>query len=124
MWDKWVFLAGLGAITCLMRAPIGTVNRAPGGPEFSSGMLAEAVTVATAAGYPPGDRIMEFAEDVISDTESDHSTSMYWDLTHGNPVEADHIIGDLVTRGRELGVPTPLLSLAHTHLSVYSARRA
>lgn|SRR5690625_134536 len=123
MWDKWVFLASLGAITCLMRAPIGTVNQAPGGPEFSSGMLAEAVTVATAAGYPPGGRIMEFAEDVVSDTEGDHSTSMYWDLIHGNPVEADHIIGDLVARGRALGVPTPLLSLAHTHLSVHSARR-
>ena len=48
---------------------------------------------------------------------------MYWDLTHDNPVEGDHIVGDLVARGRELGVPTPLFSLAHTHLSVYSAAR-
>ncbi|MGW5877558.1 ketopantoate reductase family protein [Nocardiopsis terrae] len=123
MWDKWIFLASLGAVTCLMRAPIGRVNRAPGGAEFSAGMLAEAVAVATAAGHPPGERILEFANDVVSDTERDTSTSMYWDLTHDNPVEGDHVVGDLVARGRALGVPTPLFSLAHTHLSVYSAAR-
>ncbi|WP_199776590.1 ketopantoate reductase family protein [Nocardiopsis sp. SBT366] len=123
MWDKWVFLGSLGAVTCLMRAPIGRVNRAPGGSEFSAGTFAEAITVATAAGYPPSDRIRGFADKVISDTERDTSTSMYWDLTHDNPVEGDHIVGDLVVRGRELGVPTPLFSLAHTHLSVYSAAR-
>lgn len=123
MWDKWVFLASLGAITCLMRAPIGPVNRAPGGSEFSAGMFAEAIAVATAAGYPPSDRIRGFADKVISDTERETSTSMYWDLTHDNPVEGDHIVGDLVARGRELGVPAPLFSLAHTHLSVYSAAR-
>lgn len=123
MWDKWVFLASLGAVTCLMRAPIGRVNRAPGGSEFSAGMFAEAIAVATAAGYPPSDRIRGFADKVISDTERETSTSMYWDLTHDNPVEGDHIVGDLVARGRELGVPTPLFALAHTHLSVYSAAR-
>jgi 2-dehydropantoate 2-reductase len=123
MWDKWVFLASLGAVTCLMRAPIGRVNRAPGGSEFSAGMFAEAIAVATAAGYPPGDRIRGFADKVISDTERETSTSMYWDLTHENPVEGDHIVGDLVARGRELGVPVPLFSLAHTHLSIYSAAR-
>lgn len=123
MWDKWVFLASLGAITCLMRAPIGRVNRAPGGPEFSAGTFAEALAVATAAGFPPSERIRDFADKVIGDTERDTSTSMYWDLTHGHPVEGDHIVGDLVARGRELGVPTPLFCLAHTHLSVYSAGR-
>ncbi|WP_200815826.1 ketopantoate reductase family protein [Nocardiopsis sp. JB363] len=123
MWDKWVFLASLGAATCLMRAPIGRVNRAPGGSEFSAGMFAEAMAVATASGFPPSERIRTFADKAIGDTERDTSTSMHWDLTHGNPVEGDHIVGDLVGRGRESGVPTPLLSLAHTHLSVYSATR-
>ncbi|MBR8742286.1 oxidoreductase [Nocardiopsis sp. MG754419] len=123
MWDKWVFLASLGAVTCLMRAPIGRVNRAPGGPEFSAGMFAEAMAVATASGFPPSERIRTLADRIINDTERDTSTSMYWDLTHDNPVEGEHIVGDLVARGRALGVPTPLFSLAHTHLSVYSAGR-
>ena len=31
MWEKWVFLAALGAATTLMRASIGDINAAPGG---------------------------------------------------------------------------------------------
>ncbi|WP_433701313.1 ketopantoate reductase family protein [Nocardiopsis sp. CA-288880] len=124
LWDKWVFLATLGACTCLMRAPIGAVNSAPGGQEFTSGMFAEAIAVATAAGYPPGREARERADAIIADTTATTTTSMYWDLTQGNPVEADQIVGDLVARGRELGVPTPLFSLAYTALSAYAAGRA
>jgi 2-dehydropantoate 2-reductase len=123
MWDKWVFLASLGACNCLMRAPIGRINRVPGGPEFTAGVVAEAVAVATASGFAPGEAVLERTRAMAADTESTTTTSMYFDLAQGNPVEADHIIGDLVARGRELGVPTPLFSLAHTHLSVYSAGR-
>ncbi|MEV2275422.1 ketopantoate reductase family protein [Nocardiopsis sp. NPDC049922] len=120
MWEKWVFLATLGACTCLMRGTIGSVNRAPGGAEFTSAMTDEAVAIATASGFPPGEEFLRWARSVISDTTATTSTTLYWDLTHGNPVEADHIIGDLVHRARELGVSAPLFSLAHTHLSVYA----
>ncbi|MEU4284640.1 ketopantoate reductase family protein [Nocardiopsis dassonvillei] len=123
LWDKWVFLATLGACTCLMRGPIGRVNSAPGGQEFTAAVFAEAIAVATASGHPPGEAAQKRADAIIADTTSSTTTSMYWDLTQGNPVEADHIVGDLVSRGRELGVPTPLFSLAYTHLSVYGAGR-
>lgn len=124
LWNKWVFLATLGACTCLMRAPIGPINSAPGGQAFTSGMFDEAIAVATAAGYPPGRGTRDRADAIIANTTATTTTSMYWDLTQGNPVEADHIVGDLVARGRELGVPTPLFSLAYTSLSAYSAGRA
>ena len=38
MWEKWVFLAGLGAATTLMRATVGDINAAPGGPAFTAGI--------------------------------------------------------------------------------------
>lgn len=123
LWNKWVFLATLGACTCLMRAPIGRVNSAPGGQAFTSGMFEEAIAVATASGFPPDQEARERANAIVATTTAATTTSMYWDLTHGNPVESEHIIGDLVARGRELGVPTPLFSLAHTHLCVYEAGR-
>ncbi|WP_017573928.1 ketopantoate reductase family protein [Nocardiopsis halotolerans] len=123
LWDKWVFLATLGACACLMRGPIGRINSAPGGQEFTSAMFEEAIAVATASGYPPGREARERADAIIANTTATTTTSMYWDLTHGNPVEAEHIIGDLVDRGRALGVPTPLFSLAYTHLRVYEAGR-
>jgi 2-dehydropantoate 2-reductase len=47
---------------------------------------------------------------------------MYRDLQKGHRVEADEIIGDLVRRGREAGIATPLLTAAYAHLGVYTGR--
>ena len=48
--------------------------------------------------------------------------SMYRDLQKGAPVEADQIVGDLVARGKKLGVSTPLLAAAYASLSIYQSR--
>jgi 2-dehydropantoate 2-reductase len=42
---------------------------------------------------------------------------------HGNDVEADQIIGDLLARARGFGLPTPLLATSYAQLKVYQARR-
>jgi 2-dehydropantoate 2-reductase len=44
---------------------------------------------------------------------------MYRDMMSGKPLEADHIIGDLVVRAKQVNVPTPLLATAFAHLKVY-----
>jgi 2-dehydropantoate 2-reductase len=49
---------------------------------------------------------------------------MFRDLQQGSPIEADQIIGDLVARGANAGIPTPLLAAAFAHLSVYQQRLA
>ena len=51
MWEKWVQLASLGAITCLMRGAIGEIVAVPGGADMSLKMLDESVAVATACGH-------------------------------------------------------------------------
>ncbi|MBE3000437.1 ketopantoate reductase family protein [Nocardiopsis sp. HNM0947] len=123
LWDKWVLLASLGACTCLMRGTIGEINRAPGGAAFTRAVLAESCAIAAASGYPIAEETRARTEKIVGSTRAPTTTSMYWDLTHGNPVEDEHIVGDLVRRGGELGVPTPLLEVARTHLAVYSAQR-
>jgi 2-dehydropantoate 2-reductase len=47
---------------------------------------------------------------------------MYRDLRKGAPVEADHILGDLIGRGDAHGVATPLLQAAFANLRVYQER--
>ena len=48
------------------------------------------------------------------------TSSMYRDMMAGAPVEADHILGDLLDRAK--GMPTPLLTAAYVQLKVYEAR--
>jgi 2-dehydropantoate 2-reductase len=39
-------------------------------------------------------------------------------------LEAEHVIGDLIRRGREAGVGVPLLRAAYAQLQVHNARGA
>jgi 2-dehydropantoate 2-reductase len=48
------------------------------------------------------------------------TASMLRDIERGGPIEADHIIGDLLRHGES----SPLLRIAYTHLKAYEARRA
>lgn len=52
------------------------------------------------------------------------TASMLRDIEGGARIEADHIIGDLIERGRARGVETPALERVLTHLKAYEHRRA
>jgi 2-dehydropantoate 2-reductase len=121
MWQKWVLLASMGAITCLMRGTVGQVNAAAGGTAFAEGVVAECAAIAAAAGHPVPVAELDRVRATMTEVGSGAASSMYRDLRQGYPVEADHILGDLVARAGTLGVEAPRLSLAYTHLSVYSA---
>jgi 2-dehydropantoate 2-reductase len=123
IWEKWLFLAGLGAITCLMRGTIGEVEAAPGGRDFALRMLAEITAIVTAAGIAPSQAVLTNAREMLTAKGSPLTSSMYRDLQGGSPIEADQIIGDLLARGEAHGVATPLLAAAYAHLSVYQNRR-
>lgn len=124
MWDKWVFLASLAGITCLMRAPVGDIVAAPGGREATLALLDDCRRVAAACGHEPHPSVLQRAREVLTEAGSTLSASMMRDLEHGGRIEADHVIGDLLARGEAQGMEMPLLQLAHAHLKAYEARRA
>jgi 2-dehydropantoate 2-reductase len=106
-----------------MQATVGDINRAPGGAVFAQVAAAEAIAVATAAGYAPRPGAIALFEQMVA-TSQPTTSSMYRDMTAGRPVEADAILGDFVARAAEHSVPVPLLSAAYTRLSLYSAARS
>jgi 2-dehydropantoate 2-reductase len=122
MWEKWVLLATLGAVTTLMQGTVGDINRAPGGAVFAQAVASEALAVATAAGHAPRPGAVAMFEQLVA-SDQPTTSSMYRDMMAGRPVEADAILGDFVTRAAEHGVPVPLLSAAYTHLALYSDGR-
>lgn len=124
MWSKWVMIATVGALTCLMRAPVGDIVAAPGGGQLGRAILAEAAAVAAFAGHtlPPAET--EAIAGLVTAPGSPLASSMYRDLGDGAGTEVEQILGDLVARARRHGVSTPLLDLATLHLRVYEHRRA
>ncbi|MEL7448258.1 MAG: 2-dehydropantoate 2-reductase [Pseudomonadota bacterium] len=117
MWEKWVMLASLAAGTCLMRAAIGVIVASPGGGDFLTGLFEECCAIATANGFAPREKFRQFAKDLLTETGSTLTASMLRDLEAGYRTEADHIIGDLLSRRGN--VEARLLAVAYTHLKAH-----
>lgn len=122
MWEKWMLIAALAASTCLFRASTGDIVAA-GGADVIETILHEAQAIAASAGHAaPPERLDKILRP-MTDPSSSFTASMMRDMEKGGPVEADHVIGDLLARGQAAGVATPLLRLACLCLKAYEARR-
>jgi 2-dehydropantoate 2-reductase len=124
MWEKWVMLSSLGAATCLMRGNIGEIEAVTGGAGVAMGILNECSAIAAACGHAPSDAFLTRAEKTMTASGSTLTSSMYRDLMKKGRVEVDQILGDLLSRGRKLGLVTPLVEAAYVNLRIYQARLA
>jgi 2-dehydropantoate 2-reductase len=120
MWEKWVFIAAGAGITSLMRAAVGDIVAA-GGADLAVKLLDECAAVARREGFPPSQASRERSRAVLTAAGSLLTASMLRDIEHDAPIEADHIIGDLLRRGEEGA--SPLLRIVYAHLKAYEARR-
>jgi 2-dehydropantoate 2-reductase len=123
MWEKWVFIATGAGITCLMRATIGDIVAA-GGADLAAKLLDECAAIAAGEGFPPRVSSIERTRATFMAAGSSLTASMFRDIEQGSPIEADHIIGDLLRRGHEMAGSSMLLRIVYAHLKAYEARRA
>ena len=124
LWDKWVMLASLGAVTCLFRGPIGAVAAVPGGAELARAILDECAAIATACGHRPSDVYLGRQAETLTAEGSSMTSSIYRDMRQNAPVEVDAILGDLLDLARQHSTATPLLTAAYVNLRVYEKARA
>jgi 2-dehydropantoate 2-reductase len=122
MWEKWVFLAPVAAITCLMRASLGDIASADGSG-ISLGLFEECCSIAEHAGYAPSPKFIDRISAMMKSKESSLTASMLRDIERGGPIEIDHIIGDLLLRAPENLKQNSLLRIAHIHLKAYEIGR-
>jgi 2-dehydropantoate 2-reductase len=120
MWEKFVFLATLAGITCLMRTTIGDIVAA-GAADLAVSLLDECADVAAAQGFPPREDARARALAMLTESGSGITASMLRDIERGGATEGDHILGDLLRRAD--GRPTPMLRVATAHLAAYEVRR-
>lgn len=123
LWEKFVFLAALAAMTCLMRAAVGTIMQAADGERLMLAMHDECASIARASGFAPRPEALAGHRKMLTERGSGFTASMLRDIERGGPTEGEHIVGDMVRRGAQLNVATPLLSVALCHLEAYEASR-
>ena len=122
LWEKWIFIAAAGVVTCLFRGPVGAIMDA-GGHDHVLRIIAELEAVAAAAAHPVSERSHAMTVSMLTETGSAFTSSLYRDVTAGLPSEAEHILGDLARKAADLGVSTPLLDLTLVQLRTGQARR-
>jgi 2-dehydropantoate 2-reductase len=123
MWEKWVFIATCAGVTCLLRASIGDIAAA-GAADLAAALLDECAAIAARQGFPPSEAAMQRSGAMLTAPGSALTASMLRDIERAAPIEAEHVIGDLLRRGGKETDASSLLRTAYLHLKAYEARRA
>lgn len=115
LWEKWIFIAAAGVVTCLFRAPVGAIMAA-GGEDQIIRIVDELEAVAAAAGHPVSDSARALTLEMLTARGSSFTSSLYRDVTAGLPSETEHILGHLRTTAADLDIGVPLLDLTLVQL--------
>ena len=122
MWEKWVFIASLAGITCLMRATVGDIVAA-GGADLATRLLDECDAIAREQGFPLRATSRQRNEALLTAPGSGFSASMLRDIERGGPTEGEHVLADLLRRASKPAGAASLLRTAWLHVAAYEARR-
>lgn len=123
MWEKWIFIAGLAGITCLMRASIGDIIQAGGGG-LAVQLLEECAAIAQKQGFPPRQAALEQSRTLFKTPGSPMTASMLRDVEAKGRTEFDQVLGDLMRRGGLQDQASSILRTAYLHLAAYETRRS
>src|SRR5271168_623866 len=123
MWEKFVLLASLAGMTCLMRANVGEIAATQDGAALMLRMVDDCAAVATAAGNAPRANYMTPIKALLTQRNSLLEASMRRDMEQGRATEADHVVGDMLRRARAAGVECELLQAAYCSLQAYEHQR-
>ncbi len=86
-------------------------------------LLDECAAIAAGEGFPPRAASIGQSRAVLTAANSPLVASMFRDIERHAPIEAEHMIGDLLRRGEGQGLASPLLRVVYAHLKAYEARR-
>ena len=120
MWMKWVLLSSLAGTTCLLRASVGQLEAVKYGAEVARTIVDESASVAAANGYPQDAAFIDSHKARMTEPGSALTASMFRDLSKGQPVESEQILGDFLARADAHNVHPPLLTAAYVQLTVYA----
>lgn len=108
IWEKFVFLVAMSAVTAATRQTIGPVRSHPQTRQLLVDVMTEAIAVAAARGITFDDALIQRRLDYWDNLSPDVTSSMQHDLKEGNRLELPWLSGKVVELGKSLGVETPV----------------
>jgi 2-dehydropantoate 2-reductase len=122
MWLKFLFIASMGGIGAVTRAPIGVVRGRPETRRMLAQAFEEVAAVAAALGVALPARAVEETMAFTDTLPHDGTASMQRDIMAGRPSELETQNGAVVHLGQRSGVPVPLHTFIYHSLLPLESR--
>jgi 2-dehydropantoate 2-reductase len=115
-WRKLIWNASFNPVSALVERTPGEILATPPLKALVSGLMREVIAVARAQGIELSDREID---EQIGWTQANPAirTSMEVDRQRGRALETEALVGVVIRRGRECGVPTPLSEQIYARLT-------
>ncbi|WP_421979508.1 ketopantoate reductase family protein [Roseibium sp.] len=123
LWEKFIRLSAFSATTVSTRLNIGEIQKTEATRKLLKSLVDETTAVAKASHDTIPDDAGESAFDFLMGLPTDIHASMLDDLLRGKRIELDWLSGDVIRRGRELGIPTPSHQFAYAVLAPFREGR-
>lgn len=121
-WLKLLFIAPLGAVGAVERAPVGVFRTQPRARAFLDATMHEIAAVATARGVDVTEEDIAAAMERIDELPESSTSSMHRDIVDGKPSELHELIGAVVRLGRQAQVATPASAELYAELEPLERR--
>lgn len=119
LWDKFLFITGIGGVTALARSGIGPLLASAAGRSLLRAACGEIVAIAQGEGAPLQPAAVDAVLAQAATLPAPWRSSMARDLEQGRRLEVDALSGAVVRRGLKQGIPTPIHQTIVACLSVH-----
>jgi 2-dehydropantoate 2-reductase len=123
IWEKFVRLVTLSAMTSLTRMPVGPIRSDPDTRALMQQVMEEVVAIGRAKGIKFDANIVPDQMKVIDGYPPAMVASMCGDLRRGNRLELPWLSGTVAKFGRELGIPAPANQFVYAALKLHANGR-
>ena len=123
IWQKFIMLASLSAITALTRLPVGLIRNSPHSWKLMQEAVRETDAVARARGVQLAENNVEDTWKILRGLPEAMKSSMLMDLERGNRLELEWLSGAVCRLGGEIGVDTPVHCMVRAALAPFADGR-
>lgn len=122
LWSKFAFICAQAGVTAAVRLPIGEIRSQAAGRELFRALAADVCAVAAAEGVGLPDGLADRTLEIADSLDPGSFSSLHHDLVHGHRMELDTLLGEVVRRAAERGVPVPTTRAVYGVLQPWAAR--
>jgi 2-dehydropantoate 2-reductase len=108
LWEKFLFVASLGGLGAVTRAPVGVLRTVPETRAMLERAMREILAVARANHIQLEDEVIPRTLAFVDGLPATGTASLQRDIADGRPSELNWWSGAVVRLGQQAGVPTPV----------------